>query len=244
VQITDWNRWQGYRNNNRINIYNNWHNHYWNNRAWWGPGYWNNYPHPRYRFGPNYNWWSYAAWPALTGWVSGSAWNTPVYYNYGQNVYYQDNNVYYGDEVYATAADYAAQAAQIVASVPAQPPAEDDWLPLGVFAITQDGEDYDADPTMFLQLAVSKQGVIAGSLRNTVTSDRKPIEGMVDRDTQRAAWTVVGQEWPIMETGIGNLTQDTTGALVHFADGATQQWLLVRLDQPQQGNTASSTPPQ
>jgi hypothetical protein len=35
-----------------------------------------------------------------------------------------------------------------------------------------------------------------------------------------------------METGIVNLTQDTTPALVHFADGTTQQWLMVRMDKP------------
>jgi hypothetical protein len=35
-----------------------------------------------------------------------------------------------------------------------------------------------------------------------------------------------------METGVANLTQDTTPALIHFADGTTQQWLLVRMEQP------------
>jgi hypothetical protein len=37
-----------------------------------------------------------------------------------------------------------------------------------------------------------------------------------------------------METGIYNLTKDTAPALVHFADGQTQQWLLVRLDEPKE----------
>ncbi len=40
-----------------------------------------------------------------------------------------------------------------------------------------------------------------------------------------------------METGISNLTQDTAGVLVHFANGDTQQWLLVRLDQPTAAKT-------
>jgi hypothetical protein len=35
-----------------------------------------------------------------------------------------------------------------------------------------------------------------------------------------------------METGIFNLTKETAPALVHFADGTTQQWLLVRMDEP------------
>jgi len=40
------------------------------------------------------------------------------------------------------------------------------------------------------------------------------------------------KEWPIMETGIPNLTKDDAPALIHFADGQTQQWLLVRLEDP------------
>jgi hypothetical protein len=35
-----------------------------------------------------------------------------------------------------------------------------------------------------------------------------------------------------METGIANLTKDTSPALIHFPDGTTQQWLLVRMEQP------------
>lgn len=88
---------------------------------------------------------------------------------------------------------------------------------------------------MFLQLAVSKQGVINGTWQNTSTDDSQQIEGMVDKQTQRAAWTPDGKSWPVMETGIVNLTQDTTPALVHFEDGSTQQWLLVRLDKPKDG---------
>ena len=57
---------------------------------------------------------------------------------------------------------------------------------------------------------------------------------MVDKDNQRAAWGVEGKQRPILETGISNLTQDTSPAQIHFADGQTQQWLLVRLEDPQQ----------
>ena len=116
-----------------------------------------------------------------------------------------------------------------------RPPAAEDWMPLGVFAVTTDGEPNGAEPTMFLQLAVSKQGVISGTFQNTATDTAQQIEGMVDKETQRAAWVPKGKQAPIMETGISNLTQDTTPALVHFADGTTQQWLLVRLDQAEGG---------
>jgi hypothetical protein len=163
-----------------------------------------------------------------------------VYYNYGENVYYQDDQVYYGDQPVATAEQYAQQAAAIAANVPAEKPAADDWMSLGVFAITNDGKPSGAEPTMYLQMAVSKQGVINGTFQDTATNSVQAIEGMVDKDTQRAAWTVQGKTTPIMETGLGNLTQDTAPALVHFADGNTQQWLLVRLDKPQEGGATQT----
>jgi hypothetical protein len=159
-------------------------------------------------------------------------WNQPTYYNYGNNVYYEGDTVYYNDQPVATAEEYADQAEAIATNIPDVTPAEDDWMPLGVFAVTQDEESSDAEPTMFLQLAVSKEGILSGSLRNTATGSVKPIEGMVDQETQRAAWTVADRTRPLMETGIVNLTEDTAPALVHFADGTTQQWLLVRLEEP------------
>jgi hypothetical protein len=100
--------------------------------------------------------------------------------------------------------------------------------------MTQDGQATGATPTLFLQLAVSKEAVINGIFQNKATGQSAQIEGMVDKASQRAAWGVVGQERPIMETGIANLTQDQAPALIHFADGQTQQWLLVRLEEPKQ----------
>jgi hypothetical protein len=90
---------------------------------------------------------------------------------------------------------------------------------------------------MFVQLAVSKEGVISGTFQNTATDKVQSVEGMVDKKSQRVAWGIVDKKWPIMETGLQNLTQDTAPALVHFENGETQQWLLVRLDQPQAEST-------
>jgi len=141
----------------------------------------------------------------------------------------------------ATAAEYADQAAAIAASIPATPPPADSWMPLGVFALMPDGEAEGADPTIFLQLTVSKTGAIAGTLQDTVSGVTKDVEGMVDKETQRAAWTEVGETRPIMETGISNLTEDTTPVLVHYADGTTQQWLLVRMEEPPEATTGGAT---
>jgi hypothetical protein len=147
-------------------------------------------------------------------------------------MYYQDDMVYTNDQPVATAEEYAQQAEVIATSIPDVMPAESDWLPLGVFALTTDGQPTGADPTMYMQLTVSKQGIIAGTFQNTATGAAKSVEGMVDKDSQRAAWTAVGETRPLVECGIANLTQDSAPVLVHFDDGSTQQWLMVRLPEP------------
>ena len=60
-----------------------------------------------------------------------------------------------------------------------------EWMPLGVFAVT---EEDATDTGMMVQLAVSKEGIIAGTFYNEITDTSRPVEGMVDRETQRAAW--------------------------------------------------------
>ena len=155
-----------------------------------------------------------------------------MYYNYGDNVYYEGDNVYQDGQVIATSDQYAQQAQTIAESVPEVKPDDVEWMSLGVFALTNSGESTGTDPTLYLQLAISKEGIIAGTVQNTATDKVQNVEGMVDPDSQRAAWGIEGKDWPIMETGISNLTQDDAPALLHFEDGQTQQWLLVRMEDP------------
>lgn len=91
---------------------------------------------------------------------------------------------------------------------------------------------------MFLQLAVNKDGAIQGVYYNTTTDTVRPVKGSVDKRTQRAAWTFAdGKNTDIiMETGIYNLTQNETEALVHFGKDKTQKWLMVRMKQPETQN--------
>ena len=178
----------------------------------------------------------------MTGWFTGWGWGEPYAYDYGENCYYDEGQVYYGDEAVATSEEYATQA-ETIATTPAEaPPADTDWMPLGVFAITQDGQASGPAPTMFVQLIVNKNGTINGTFTNTAAgNESQSIEGMVDKKSQRAAWVLAGKKRPIMETGIFNLTKETAPALVHFEDGQTQQWLLVRMDEPKE---AAATPQQ
>jgi hypothetical protein len=167
----------------------------------------------------------------VTGWVV-SGLSQPVYYDYGTSVYYEGDSVYStGGEVICSADEYAQQAQTIASSVPEVEPESVQWLPLGVFAITEN-EGSAEDATLFLQLAISKEGIIAGTFQNTATDNAFEVEGTIDKESQRAAWGPVDEDWPIMETGIYNLTENEAGALLHFEDGETQQWTLIRLDDP------------
>ena len=126
----------------------------------------------------------WATWGAMTGWVD-YGWSEPVAYSYGENVYYEGDSVYYGDQVIATTEEYAQQAEEIVASAPEVAPEQAEWMPLGVFALTPDGQASGPPPTLFLQLAISKQGVIAGTLNDKTTNATQTIEGMADKESQR-----------------------------------------------------------
>jgi hypothetical protein len=161
-----------------------------------------------------------------------AGYSQPVSYSYGDNIYYEGDTVYYGDSVYAASTEYVQQAEQIATSVPTVDDAELEWLPLGVFALTQDGQASGAEPTMFLQLAISKEGIIGGTYQHTPTDNVQSVEGMADKKTQRVAISVGGESRPLIEMGLASLTENTAPCLMHFANGQTQQWLLVRLDDP------------
>lgn len=141
--------------------------------------------------------------------------------------------MYYEGDSIATTQEYTEQAYNIANDIPDVEPEEVDWMPLGVFALTEKDSESVEDSTLFLQLAISKEGIIAGTFQNTSTGASLEVEGTIDRDSQRAAWGPVGKEWPIMETGIYNLTENECSVLLHFENGDTQQWTMMRLDDPE-----------
>jgi hypothetical protein len=155
-------------------------------------------------------------------------------YDYGESTYYEEGQVYQDGQPIATEEQYAEQAAAIATTAPTIDPATAEWMTLGVFALTQDGQATGTTPNLFMQLAVSKEAVLSGTFKNMATGQTQTLEGAVDKNTKRAAWCVAGQQRPIAETGIENLTQDQAPVLIHFADGTTQQWLMVRLNEPPQ----------
>jgi len=162
---------------------------------------------------------------------------SPVYYDYGNNVTYQDNNVYVNGQDVGTSQQYYDQAATLATTgTQAAAPADGDWLPLGVFALCKTGET-SSDLTM--QLAVNPAGIVRGNYTDAATNTTQQIHGSVDKKTQRVAFTVGDNKTNVIETGLYNLTKAESPALIHFGKDKTEQWLLVRLKQPDATNPAS-----
>ncbi len=161
----------------------------------------------------------------------------PVPYDYGSNVVSQTNAVYVNGDPAGSPQDYADQASQIAAAGNAPPEPNDQWLPLGVFAMVQGEQD---NPNDLFQLAVNKSGQIRGNYHNLQSNETTPLAGAVDPKTQRAAWTIGGDQLPTYEAGIANLTKDQTTMLVHTPDGQQRQFTLVRLPEPDQGGAGNA----
>lgn len=208
--------------------------------GWWGHHHFHR-PHTyfNYWYGRPYAyWWAAPSWTAFNGWFGWGGWNTPYYYSYGPSGYvvYRDDGVYIGDQYVGTPEVYAASAAQLAAIDPNQLPAAEEakWMPLGTFAFITSEEEAE-QPTRFLQLAVDPNGLISGTMFNANRDQAYSVEGRVDKDTQRVAFTISNNRDIVFETGIYNLTQDESQILAHFSPDDTRTFLLVRLQEPEQG---------
>ncbi len=193
---------------------------------------------------PYYGGWNsrgaYYGWRPITyaafGTFMGGAWVSaqPRYYAYGTggNVYYENNVVYVDGQAAGTPEEYAAQSTALVASAPAQV-TDTEWLPLGTFALTREGVN---DSQAMLELAVNKQGVLAGTYYNEATQVSRSLKGMLDQASQRAAIGFAdGKNTDVvLETGIQNLTQDEAPALLHQGKDRSGPVLLVRLLAPEE----------
>ena len=176
--------------------------------------------------------WGVATWPSVGSWYGYGGGVQPVYYDYGNNISYQGDQVYYGDQPVATADQYYQQASTLAQSQPAPDPNAGEWMPLGVFGLVRGAE---SEPHYVMQLAVNKAGAVAGNYYDVVSGTSALVQGAVDKQSQRLVWTVGDNKATVGETGLYNLTKDESPALIHIGKDKTQQWTLVRLQQPQQG---------
>lgn len=191
-----------------------------------------------------YYWWHTCSAPLLTTWVD-FGWNYPCYWDYGPGEYisYYQDTVYVDGHRYATSLDYYAQVRGLARSVPTLTQdqlAGMEWLPLGVFAVTRPGEVASNE---LVQLAVSKDGVLSGTWFDQESGTARPLQGMVEQETQRAAWCFADapNEGLVVETSVYNLTEQECTALAHLGPVTTEYWQLVRLEQPAQ--PAAPAPP-
>ena len=203
-----------------------WYDNHFN--AWWPGGWWGGFG-----WGLGVGMLGGLAWGSLASW--GGYPSAPVSYNYGTTVCYQDDGVYVQGARVGSAEEYAAQAQSIAASGSddAAIAKDDQWRPLGVYAVAR-GEE--TSPSTFMSLALDKAGLLRGTYYDAVSDTTINITGKVDKKTQRAAWTIGDKKTTVYESGLTNLLQQQTTILVHRqgADGkaAVEQMLLVRVENP------------
>ncbi len=174
--------------------------------------------------------WNASTWGTASGFCGYSE-QLPVYYDYGNSVVFEDDNVFINGDSAGTAEEYYDQATNLAKTgAEAEAPADGDWLPLGVFALTKTDQ---AKSDVTIQLAVNKQGIIRGNYTDSATKKNQVVQGSVDKETQRFAFTVGDNKTNVIETGLYNLTKDEAPALIHFGKERTEQWLLVRLTNPE-----------
>jgi hypothetical protein len=171
--------------------------------------------------------WTAATW-ATTGSYCGCS-GEGAYYDYGENVTYEDGTVYNGDQPLASAEQYYEQAGEIADS--GQTAENEEWLPLGVFAVIAEPTQTQTDKVV--QLALNKEGVIRGNLQDSLANKVMPVTGSVDKETQRVALRIEGNDTVVVETGLYNLTNDEVPVLVHFGPDRQELRTLIRLQQPE-----------
>lgn len=221
------------------------HDHFFNTH-WWGYCHW--YPRPIiYTNCSPWWWWRPVAWTTFGYFFGQAIASQPVVYDPGTTVIYEGDTVYVNGESAGNAAEYRKETIELanpeLAETPMPGPPQDgsaenddptkptgDWLPVGVWALTQQKE---GDATMFMQLSIDKQGIVAGAYKNVMTGDEQPIAGKVDLKSQRVAWHVGDVKETVYETGLSNLENDVASVFVHFGEDQTQTWLLVRMPSPE-----------
>lgn len=173
--------------------------------------------------------WRWATWDSVSSWMA-YADMTPIYYDYGNNITFDNNNVYMNGQQVATANVYYNLAKELAMSgVNAQVSNDDQWMPLGVFALSQ-SDSQQSEIT--LQIAVNKAGIIRGNDTNDPTNQTHILQGAVDRKTQRAAFIEGTNYADVFDIGLSNLTKDEAPILMHFGPGKIETWQLTRLKQP------------
>jgi hypothetical protein len=116
-----------------------------------------------------------------------------------------------------------------------------DWQPLGVFAVSSEGQ---REEDRMLQLAVNRQVVLSGTYYNNANNGAHPLVGMVDQRSHKAAWYFAEgtNDQLVFETSVENLTEPQSTMMVHFAPGSAGIRQLVRLERPEASQAQRQLP--
>ncbi|MBA2727861.1 MAG: hypothetical protein H0U49_06790 [Parachlamydiaceae bacterium] len=194
--------------------------------------YWSSFRsrHHNWYFDRHFHWHSSPSWQNVVVWFP-RQWDRPIMYYYGSNgTIYYSNNIDTYNYIPVSPGQFTARSAyNLATSAPSVSARQADWMPLGTFAITYDSDSQD-EPQEYISLAISKNGAITGAYAKVGENIPLQIEGAIDDKTQRVAWKFIGQDWPVMETGLYNLTKDESTLLIHSSPDRSEARLLVRLE--------------
>lgn len=254
----DWSgRWRdGDRFDKAWQVRDKWHNHWrghdWDDDwhdfpfhvGWWGGNHWHGHHWDfwdHHHHGDDWFWWSWVAAPLLFDHFH-YGWHTPYYWDYGpgEYIYYDDGIVYVNGQWYQPAPVFYENTVELIEEAPVLTEvqaAQAEWLPLGVFAVTREGQ---ADADLMVQLAVTQEGIIGGTAHDQASSLTYQVEGTVEKETQRAVWSYTNDrnQRILMETSVFNLTQPEATGLVHYGPEDIQVIELVRLEAPEGAGVA------
>jgi hypothetical protein len=254
--------WSGkWRDGHRFETARHIRSHWWGRRdfdrfpfcgGWWGRGHgWGFWDTCAFSYNRPFFWWGWTTAPILTSWCD-FGWSTPYYWDYGPGEYIYCNNgiVYVNGTWFEPAPVFYAQTLKTIDAAPViteELAPQVEWLPLGVFAVTPDGLN---EPNIMAQLAVTKDGVIGGTVFDQKLNKSFPVQGTIDKNTQRAMWSFTNDQnvRVIMETSVNNLTQNESTGLVHYGPNDQRVVEIVRLEDPSSGAKSTDatlpTPPQ
>ncbi len=235
----DWWKWRRdlweYRRNR---CYELWNAYYWVSDQLFDLHWWSYCPwaanYARIDQVPAWWWWNPVTWEQLTAHVKKlPREQEPLSFDPGVSVIIQNGRVYRNGRDAGSAWKFVESARREANPdyrwEPPFPGGRHEWLPLGVWALTQEEQ---GQATMFLQLSISRDGLISGGFTNVQTGEDLPVKGGTNREEQRVAFHIGNRTDTVIECGLSHLTQDIAGAFIHYADGNSQTWLLVRLPSP------------
>ncbi|MBN2578511.1 MAG: hypothetical protein JXB10_05920 [Pirellulales bacterium] len=112
------------------------------------------------------------------------------------------------------------------------------WLSLGVYGLVVSGQ---AQSNVTMQLNVSKNGTIRGTYYDLLSDTTQTVKGSVDKQNQRAAWSITTNPTVVFETTLNNLTENTAPVNVYYGNTQTQKMTLVPMNGATTGTTNGNT---